>query len=82
MIQINDGPKDPADPDFLVETLHHRAVPGTGDFDLDGFVDAVTEGGVTAPVSVEVISDELARLEPAEAARRCYDGAIEALAGK
>ncbi|QZS52706.1 sugar phosphate isomerase/epimerase family protein [Rhodococcus opacus] len=82
MIQINDGPKDPADPDYLVETLHHRAVPGAGDFDLDGFVDAVTEGGVTAPVSVEVISDDLARLEPAEAARRCYDGAIEALARK
>ncbi|MFF3358612.1 sugar phosphate isomerase/epimerase family protein [Streptomyces sp. NPDC002917] len=75
MIQINDGPARPADPDFLVETLHHRTVPGAGDFDLGGFVSAVTAGGVSAPVSVEVISDHLAVLPAADAAQRCHDGA-------
>ncbi|MFF1257561.1 sugar phosphate isomerase/epimerase family protein [Streptomyces sp. NPDC058321] len=75
MIQINDGPAQPADPDYLVETLHHRTVPGAGDFDLDSFVSAVTAGGASAPVSVEVISDHLAALPAADAAQRCHDGA-------
>jgi sugar phosphate isomerase/epimerase len=74
MIQIDDGPAEPADPDFLNETLHYRQIPGEGEFDLPGFVAAVTENGASAPVSVEVISDSLRELAPLDGARRMVEG--------
>ena len=57
-VQINDGPGR-AEDDLLEATLHHRRLPGQGDFDLVGYLGALREAGVVAPVGVEVFSDEL-----------------------
>jgi sugar phosphate isomerase/epimerase len=68
-IQIDDGPA--AAEDNLVDaTLHHRRLPGDGDFDLVGYVAALRATGTLAPLGVEVFSDELHALGADEAARR------------
>ena len=66
-IQLDDGPAAP-EADLVAATLHHRRLPGDGDFDLVALCD--TLAGSPAPVGVEVFSDELQALGPAEAARR------------
>ena len=49
-------------------TLHHRALPGAGEFDLVGLVRTLDATGTTAPLGVEVFSDELQARPAAEAA--------------
>jgi sugar phosphate isomerase/epimerase len=67
-IQLDDGLLV-AEPDLVEATLHARALPGDGEFDLPAIVGALRETGTTAPVGVEVFSDSLHQLPPAEAAR-------------
>lgn len=57
-IQLNDGPMEP-EPNLVEATLHQRALPGEGDFDLDGIVRALSDTGTAAPIGVEVFSDDL-----------------------
>jgi sugar phosphate isomerase/epimerase len=66
-IQLDDGPLAPED-NLIEATLHQRLLPGEGQFDLAGMVDALVSTGTTAPWGVEVFSDALHRLPPAEAA--------------
>ncbi|MGH9018689.1 MAG: sugar phosphate isomerase/epimerase family protein [Acidimicrobiales bacterium] len=75
-VQINDGPAA-AEDDLLDATLHHRRLPGQGEFDLAGYLGALDGIGARAPVGVEVFSDDLhargataAATMAAEAARR------------
>jgi sugar phosphate isomerase/epimerase len=68
MIQLSDGAAVAAD-DYVHEMLHSRQIPGTGQFDLPGFLAEVLASGGSAPVSVEVLSDSLCRLPPAHAAQ-------------
>jgi sugar phosphate isomerase/epimerase len=70
VVQIDDGPHSPVDADYLVDTIHHRRLPGDGDFPLDRFLTTLDDIGVRAPLSVEVLSDDLDRLEPRAAAGR------------
>ena len=72
-IQLSDTLAAPL-PDIIQESRHHRRIPGTGSFDLPTFLRALTDHGVRAPLSVEVMSDELDALPPAEAARQVADG--------
>ena len=74
LLQLNDGARDPEDPDFINETIHLRRVPGDGEFDLRGLLDAVVATGARPPISVEVMSDELNRSTPMVAAQRLADG--------
>jgi sugar phosphate isomerase/epimerase len=77
-VQIDDAPVIPeADP--AAETTHRRLVPGDGNLDLVGFVRTLRAIGYAGPLGVEVYSDDLAALDPAEAARRCGDGTREVL---
>jgi sugar phosphate isomerase/epimerase len=55
-------------------------VPGQGEFDLVGFIRTLDGMGVDVPVSIEVISLELDRLPPDEAAGRMAEGARAVLA--
>ncbi len=57
-IQLDDGPVEP-EPDLVEATLHQRALPGEGEFDLDGIVRALSDTGTEAPIGVEVFSDAL-----------------------
>ena len=68
VIQVDDGPGRPITDDYLDECTRYRSAPGQGDFDLNGFLRALLATGTTAPVSVEVLSDENDQLPPATVA--------------
>lgn len=72
-IQVCDGPLEPPTADYLAEAMGLRVPPGEGEFDLPRFVRALGKSGATVPLTCEVISDELARLSPHQAARRMAD---------
>lgn len=77
VIQLDDGPGTPRDPDYLTDTTRYREMPGEGEFDLVRFLQALWSTGAGAPLSVEVLSDahdsrpqdEVAR-DAAESTRR------------
>ncbi|HEY4928458.1 MAG TPA: TIM barrel protein [Acidimicrobiales bacterium] len=66
-IQLDDGPLA-AEANLVEATLHDRRLPGEGEFDLQGLVRTLAAIGTTAPLGVEVFSDELHRRGPAAAA--------------
>jgi sugar phosphate isomerase/epimerase len=80
MVQLDDGPAQPSRADYLEDTTYHRTVPGEGEFDLTAFLDAVYGTGTAAPLSIEVLSDELDQLPAAAVAARLAGGARTALA--
>lgn len=80
MIQLDDGPIVPRDPDFLTDTIRHRDLPGEGEFDITGFLRTLWRNGARAPVSVEILSDAMAALPPAEAARRMAETTHQVIA--
>jgi sugar phosphate isomerase/epimerase len=49
-------------PDHSRETTRFRRLPGEGEFDIPGYVRALTDIGYTGPWGVEVLSDELRAL--------------------
>jgi sugar phosphate isomerase/epimerase len=69
-VQLNDGPLDPVDDDYLFDCLHHREAPGEGEFDLRAFMSLLPP---SAPVSIEVPDDDLDRLPPLDVARLLHD---------
>ncbi len=71
-VQIDDGPNQ-AETDLKEETMHRRLVPGNGEFDLVGFIRTLQKVGYTAPLGVEVFSDELLTVPIADVARRCAE---------
>ena len=78
-IQLCDGSAEP-EADLVEETLHRRALPGEGAFDLAGLTRALLDTGTEAPIGVEVFSDDLHRLPTGEAARRAA-GTTRAVVG-
>jgi sugar phosphate isomerase/epimerase len=78
-IQFSDGERQRVGAD-LEDTFKRRRLPGEGDFDLRSFLVTVTGMGVTAPVGVEVLSDELRKLGPRESARRAADATRQVFA--
>jgi sugar phosphate isomerase/epimerase len=72
-VQINDAPAEPMD-DLVIETLHHRLVPGEGAIDLVGLLAWLHACGSPAPICVEVFSDALVEQNtPREIAIRLGD---------
>ena len=55
-VQVNDGARRPADPDYYTDCLANRVPPGEGEFDLVGFIAAVRDTGTTVNWSPEVCS--------------------------
>jgi sugar phosphate isomerase/epimerase len=80
-IQFSDGERQRVGTD-LEDTFKRRRLPGEGDFDLQSFLATVTSMGVTAPIGVEVLSDELRQLGPQESARRAADATRQVLAAQ
>lgn len=71
-IELSDGRLESMD-DLVDETVNHRALPGEGEFDVRGYVDACLDHGYTGPWGVEVLSDEL-RNNPIDVIfRRAYE---------
>lgn len=71
-VQLDDADAEPVGT-LLEDTLHRRRMPGEGAFPLGSFIRLLEEHGVTAPLSVEVLSDEVHALPAAEAARRAME---------
>jgi sugar phosphate isomerase/epimerase len=80
-VQLDDGPMQPVEADYLVDTVHHRCPPGEGEFDIGRFLSIVHPAASRLPISLEVIDDDLLRLPAADAARRIAD-ATRATLGK
>ena len=71
-IQLDDAPLQ-AEENLIEATLHDRLLPGEGELDLAGYVGALRDIGVLAPVGVEVFSDELHCRGASAAARAAAD---------
>jgi sugar phosphate isomerase/epimerase len=65
-VQLSDGPAIGWD-DPYQETRHGRLAPGAGSFALDTLVRKLDQHGFEGPWSIEVLSDDLEKLSPAEA---------------
>jgi sugar phosphate isomerase/epimerase len=77
-IQLCDAPAVPeAEP--VHATLHERLLPGEGELDLASLVGDLRAIGATAPIGVEVFSDELDLLEPEEVGRQAGGAARRVL---
>jgi sugar phosphate isomerase/epimerase len=71
-IELSDGQIASRD-DPIDETINHRRLPGEGEFDIPGYIDAAVEHGYAGPWGVEVLSEEL-RNNPIDVIfRRTYD---------
>lgn len=79
VIQLSDGPLGAVESE-LDATFRLRQVPGAGEFDLTGLFEALAANGVNAPIGVEVLSDELRKLTPVEAAKVAARATDELLA--
>ena len=71
-VELSDGQiqnlEDPID-----ETVNHRRLPGEGEFDLPGYVEACRQAGYEGPWGVEVLSAELRSLPIDEQFQRAYE---------
>jgi sugar phosphate isomerase/epimerase len=71
-VQFTDAPS-PVSENGIYETMHRRAMPGDGTFELDRFASTLLDRGWAGLVSVEVLSAELRELPVAEFARRAFE---------
>ena len=55
------------------ETIQRRAMPGEGEFDLDGFSQRLRAKGFTGIVSIELLSETWRARSIGEFARRAYE---------
>lgn len=77
-VEINDGllawPQDLRD-----SIVNKRLMPGDGEFDITGFLDAVNRLGYSGPVGIEVLNEKLRRATLDEAATQAYAKARAAI---
>jgi sugar phosphate isomerase/epimerase len=79
-IELSDGKYEWMD-DRLDEVINHRNLPGEGEFDIQGYVDACRDHGYPGPWGVEVLSEEL-RNNPIEVIfKRAYDSTAAFVGG-
>src|SRR4051812_10377751 len=72
-LQLDDADAEPVGT-LLEDTLHRRRLPGEGTFPLVDFVSLLEDhGAYGAPISIEILSDELHALPAEEAAQRAMD---------
>jgi sugar phosphate isomerase/epimerase len=70
-VELSDGLREDM-PDLIEETVNHRRLPGVGEFDLGGYVEACRQPGYAGPWGVEVLSAELRELPMEEIFSRAY----------
>ena len=73
-VQFSDGLPAGKDPGH--DTLHRRALPGQGEFDLERFSSCLRAKASRAPVSVEVLSQDLRALSVEEFALRTMETSL------
>jgi sugar phosphate isomerase/epimerase len=75
-VEFNDGYVE-TQLSFLEETINLRKLPGEGEFDITGWVEAVRAAGFTGPWGLEILSEEYRRFEPEEAYPRAFNAGSE-----
>jgi sugar phosphate isomerase/epimerase len=79
-IELSDGKHEWSE-DRLDEVINRRNLPGEGEFDIQGYVDACRDHGYPGPWGVEVLSEEL-RNNPIEVVfKRAYDSTAAFVGG-
>jgi sugar phosphate isomerase/epimerase len=78
-VQLSDGTREVVNGD-LEDTFRLRRLAGCGDFGVADFIRMLDSMGVTAPIGVEVLSDEMRQLPVLDFARRAADATRAALA--
>lgn len=58
--------------DMAEDSMRYRTFCGDGEFDLPGFIAALTEAGYSGPYGVEILSDELRKMPLTEVANRSF----------
>jgi sugar phosphate isomerase/epimerase len=75
-VQVGDVAAVP-EPDLRHEMLHGRVLPGAGVADVPALLRALRTAGCTAPMEVEVYSDDLAARDPVDAARLAHAALVD-----
>jgi sugar phosphate isomerase/epimerase len=71
-VELSDG-QFPNMEDRVDETVNHRRLPGEGEFDIQGYVEACRAVGYEGPWGVEVLSAELRQLPIEQEFERAYE---------
>jgi sugar phosphate isomerase/epimerase len=79
IVQLSDAAVPPEESDYIRDTMHRRRPPGEGDFPLKRFLETLAGNGSSAPLSIEVLSDELGAMAPADQGRRLGRAAADLL---
>ena len=77
-VELSDGRYQNME-DLVDETVNHRRLPGEGEFDLPGYVDACRTVGYQGPWGVEVLSAELRSLPIEEEFNRAFETSVAQL---
>lgn len=65
--------------DMMADTFNGRRLPGEGELDVQGFVDAVTATGYYSVWGVEILSNEYRRLPIEEAVPAAFGASVQFL---
>jgi sugar phosphate isomerase/epimerase len=71
-VELSDGRVVYMD-DPIDEVINHRRLPGEGEFDIPGYIEACRAVGYDGPWGVEILSAELRSLPMEEAFKRAYE---------
>jgi len=74
-VELSDGPVEDMD-DPIDEVINYRRLPGEGEFDIPGYVEACQAVGYDGPWGVEVLSEELRNLPIEEEFKRAYETTV------
>jgi sugar phosphate isomerase/epimerase len=71
-VELSDGRFENME-DSIDEVINHRTLPGEGEFDIPGYVEALRAAGYDQPWGVEVLSTELRSLPIEQEFDRAYE---------
>jgi sugar phosphate isomerase/epimerase len=71
-VELSDGQYENM-PDPIDEVVNRRRLPGEGEFDINGYVEACRQAGYGGPWGVEVLSEELRNLPIEEEFKRAFE---------
>jgi sugar phosphate isomerase/epimerase len=71
-VELSDGQLEDME-DAIDEVVNHRHLPGEGEFDIPGYVEACRTAGYAGPWGVEVLSETLRNLPIEEEFQRAYE---------
>ncbi|GAB3744494.1 sugar phosphate isomerase/epimerase [Amycolatopsis oliviviridis] len=80
-VELSDGTAEPG-ADFFADCFEHRRLPGSGELDVAGFVDALRRSGYDKVWGVEVLDAEYRRLPVGRATELAYEALVAATTGR